>query len=261
MFKYKSPLQRILNEDVDYADAQEEAPVTNLAALRSVLSGETAKAEQADVEFEKVLELAADDMVEEEREADVPSEFAADVQPEEETAPAAEAIDAKPASVEEVPEAAMSRRRRKPRVKTTFLGYERSDNGVQSLLESEPAAAPSSSQASFPVGWLVVTQGPGRGASITLVEGLMQMGRNDDQAIQLDFGDHGISRENHAVIAYDAETRKCYLGHGGKANLVRLNGSPVLSTVPLSAGDTIRISDTTMQFMPFCDEAFDWRTE
>jgi pSer/pThr/pTyr-binding forkhead associated (FHA) protein len=87
----------------------------------------------------------------------------------------------------------------------------------------------------------------------------MQIGRNDDQAIQLDFGDTGISRSNHAVIAYDPEDRKCYLGHGGKANLVRLNGKPVLSTVALSNGDLIRISETSIRFMAFCDEGFDWR--
>jgi pSer/pThr/pTyr-binding forkhead associated (FHA) protein len=87
----------------------------------------------------------------------------------------------------------------------------------------------------------------------------MQIGRNDDQAIQLDFGDAGISRSSHAVIAYDPEDRKSYLGHGGKANLVRLNGSPVLATVPLSSGDEIRISETTMRFVAFCDESFDWR--
>ncbi len=149
---------------------------------------------------------------------------------------------------------------RRSRVKTTFLGFERADTHVQDLIETaEPVAKTEAAQETFPVGWLVVTQGPGRGSSITLTEGLMQIGRNDDQAIQLDFGDTGISRSNHAVIAYDPEDRKCYLGHGGKANLVRLNGKPVLSTVALSNGDLIRISETSIRFMAFCDEGFDWR--
>lgn len=149
---------------------------------------------------------------------------------------------------------------RSARVKTTFLGFERADTHVQDLIEtSEPAAKTEAAQQTFPVGWLVVTAGPGRGACITLSEGLMQIGRNDDQSIQLDFGDTGISRSNHAVIAYDPEDRKCYLGHGGKANLVRLNGKPVLSTVPLSSGDLIRISETSIRFVAFCDDSFDWR--
>ncbi|MGV6805102.1 MAG: FHA domain-containing protein [Ruegeria sp.] len=149
---------------------------------------------------------------------------------------------------------------RRSRVKTTFLGFEHADTHVQDLIETaEPIARSEAAGESFPVGWLVVTSGPGRGASITVKEGLMQIGRNDDQAIQLDFGDTGISRSNHAVIAYDPEDRKCYLGHGGKANLVRLNGKPVLSTVPLSGGDLIRISETSIRFIPFCDDSFDWR--
>ncbi|WP_120631229.1 FHA domain-containing protein [Ruegeria sp. EL01] len=149
---------------------------------------------------------------------------------------------------------------RRSRVKTTFLGFERADTHVQDLIETAaPVAKTETAQESFPVGWLVVTSGPGRGASIGLTEGLMQIGRNDDQAIQLDFGDTGISRSNHAVIAYDPEDRKCYLGHGGKANLVRLNGKPVLSTVPLSSGDLIRISETSVRFVAFCDDGFDWR--
>ncbi len=149
---------------------------------------------------------------------------------------------------------------RRSRVKTTFLGFDRADTHVQDVLETaEPVAKSETAQETFPVGWLVVTGGPGRGASVTLTEGLMQIGRKDDQAIQLDFGDTGISRSNHAVIAYDPEDRKCYLGHGGKANLVRLNGKPVLSTIALSSGDLIRISETSIRFTAFCDDGFDWR--
>ncbi|WP_299080146.1 FHA domain-containing protein [uncultured Ruegeria sp.] len=164
-----------------------------------------------------------------------------------------------PATERAAPEPAPTEDRRS-RVKTTFLGFERADTHVQDLIETAtPVAKTETAQESFPVGWLVVTGGPGRGASIGLTEGLMQIGRNDDQAIQLDFGDTGISRSSHAVVAYDPEDRKCYLGHGGKANLVRLNGKPVLSTVPLASGDLIRISETSVRFVAFCDDGFDWR--
>ncbi|WP_170754091.1 FHA domain-containing protein [Ruegeria lacuscaerulensis] len=173
-------------------------------------------------------------------------------------APQSEETTAEVVETPPAPQAVQSDRR--GRVKTTFLGFERADTHVQDLMEtSEPVAKTESAQQTFPVGWLVVTAGPGRGACITLTEGLMQIGRNDDQAIQLDFGDTGISRSNHAVIAYDPEDRKCYLGHGGKANLVRLNGKPVLSTVALNSGDLIRISETSVRFAAFCDDGFDWR--
>lgn len=152
------------------------------------------------------------------------------------------------------------RSRRRDRIKTTFLGLEPADNHLNDLISADPVKK-SAVVNTFPVGWLVITDGPGRGTCLTLTEGLLQIGRNDDQALQLDFGDNGISRSSHAVVAYDPEERKCFLGHGGKANLVRLNGSPVLSTVPMQSGDKLRISETTMKFVSFCDQGFDWRDE
>jgi pSer/pThr/pTyr-binding forkhead associated (FHA) protein len=67
-----------------------------------------------------------------------------------------------------------------------------------------------------------------------------------------------ISRENHAAIAYDEEQSAFFIGHGGKANIVRLNGRPVLSTEELSTGDRIRIGETTLQFVAMCGPEFNW---
>lgn len=305
MFKYKSPLSRLLEgagkakeaegsePEVETTDKAE--PIADFNALRQALAGgnlstdsyeETAEAApEAPEEAEQVVTLHVAATEEEETIQSVMAETAEpdleEVQEEEasaptpfelpepiaiETAPDEAAADAEPVATEpEEPEAAPEAADapasdRRSRVKTTFLGFERPDTHVQELIETaEPVAKTETAGATFPVGWLAVTSGPGRGSSITLTEGLMQIGRNDDQAIQLDFGDTGISRSNHAVIAYDPEDRKCYLGHGGKANLVRLNGKPVLSTVPLSSGDLIRISETSLRFVAFCDENFDWR--
>jgi pSer/pThr/pTyr-binding forkhead associated (FHA) protein len=101
-------------------------------------------------------------------------------------------------------------------------------------------------------------EGPGRGASFTLFNGVSAIGRGDDQPVKLDFGDNSISRSNHAVVAYDSEQRKFFLGHGGKANIVRLNGKPVLSTEELRHNDKIRIGETTLRFLALCDADFDW---
>ncbi|WP_171173221.1 FHA domain-containing protein [Ruegeria sp. HKCCD8929] len=319
MFKYKSPLSRLLEgagkskenteEEVAAPEAETAEPIADLNALRLALSGDNTAPESYDDAEElmpeaKMPEFESDEVVE----APTEETAAAPV----EDAPAAKSVQDEapdqvvtlrltPAlSVSETPEpvaeaavalieemvepetapeepvevgqttkapaepaaeapAATPAPNRRDRVKTTFLGFERPDTHVQDLMETAPAAKPAAAQASFPVGWLVITNGPGCGTAITLTAGLMQIGRNDDQAIQLDFGDHGISRSNHAVVAYDHEDRKCYLGHGGKANLVRLNGGPVLSTVALSSGDSIRISETTMRFVAFCDDGFDWQ--
>ncbi|WP_109311070.1 FHA domain-containing protein [Ruegeria sp. AU67] len=327
MFKYKSPLSRLLEgagkpkeneaEEAVAPEAEKAEPIADFNALREALAGGNMSSdsyEETDelVPEEKMPEFSEEDVTDATEAEDdvVVAEVIAEVQDvadevpalEEETVltlhsaveeeveevvehevleveepepeqiievvsdePAAEPEPEAPVAEEPLVEVApipqpAAAEDRRGRVKTTFLGFERADTHVQDLIETaEPAAKTDNAEQSFPVGWLVITGGPGRGASVTLTEGLMQIGRNDDQAIQLDFGDTGISRSNHAVIAYDPEDRKCYLGHGGKANLVRLNGKPVLSTVPLSSGDLIRISETSVRFTAFCDDGFDWR--
>ncbi|NVO56400.1 FHA domain-containing protein [Rhodobacteraceae bacterium B1Z28] len=331
MFKYKSPLSRLLEgagkaKEADAADSTEPAedkpePIADFNALREALAGgnmtsepyeetdelipedkmpDFAEGEAAETEEPIEESIFADDSaVEEETATEIPT-----VAPEQETdndeqvvtlhltgenavegetstEPQESAVTEPEVIAEDIvetpvrtpesqpepviqPEAEQAApapvEDRRSRVKTTFLGFERADTHAQDLIETaEPVAKTEAAQETFPVGWLVITGGPGRGASITLTEGLMQIGRNDDQAIQLDFGDTGISRASHAVIAYDPEDRKCYLGHGGKANLVRLNGKPVLSTVALSNGDLVRISETSIRFTAFCDDGFDWR--
>ena len=148
------------------------------------------------------------------------------------------------------------RRARGNRVKTTFLGFEPS-RPVSDEVANDPDEQ-DIPVAMFPGGWLVIVSGPGRGAGLPVFAGVSQIGRGDDQTVQLNFGDAGISRSRHAVVAYDPETRQFYLGHGGKSNIVRRNGMPVLATEPLGDGDEIRISDTTLRFCPLCGPDFCW---
>lgn len=146
------------------------------------------------------------------------------------------------------------------RVKTRLLGFQ-ADDQAQDIFAATAEKAEGPAQArptAFPAGWIVVTDGPGRGACFTLHVGVSQIGRGEDQAVRLDFGDTSISRNNHAAVAYDDEQAKFYLGHGGKSNLVRLNGRPVLSTEEMSDGDEIRIGETTLKFVALCGDGFSW---
>lgn len=147
--------------------------------------------------------------------------------------------------------------RRGGRVKTRLLGFHKEDAPADPVAAQAPAAA-AQIDPQFPVGWMVVTEGPGRGASFTLTAGASKIGRGEDQAIRLDYGDTSISRDNHAAVAFDSEQRTFFIGHGGKANLVRLNDMPVLSTEPLADGDEIRIGETTLVFVAFCGPDFTW---
>lgn len=139
------------------------------------------------------------------------------------------------------------------KVRTRLLGFGAAPKS--DAFESAPAAA---RDVRFPVGWLVVTDGPGCGASFTLTSGLSTIGRGADQSVCLDFGDTAISREGHAAVVYDPEDRRMLISHGGKSNIVRLNGEPLLSREDLGNGDLIRIGKTSLRFVAFCGESFDW---
>jgi hypothetical protein len=142
------------------------------------------------------------------------------------------------------------------RARTRVLGFHGREMATNDPLARHSAATQAGPPC--PVGWIVVIAGPGRGASFTLVAGVSSIGRGSDQAIALDFGDLAISRDNHASIAYDDREDRFLLGHGGKANLVRLNGRPVVSTEDLSDGDEIAIGDTVLRFVGFCGAGFRW---
>lgn len=147
---------------------------------------------------------------------------------------------------------------RSGRVKTRILGFSGSDDAEPNPF-SQPTRSPASDGAMYPVGWLIVIEGPGRGNAITLYDGVSQIGRGESQAVRLNFGDNSISRENHAAIAFDSEQNDFFIGHGGKANLVRLNKQPVLSTQKITSGDTVRIGETTLRFVGLCGPDFSWQ--
>lgn len=167
---------------------------------------------------------------------------------------------AEPQMVEVPPPAEGRSGRRAGRVKTRLLGFEHAH-----VADSDPfnqiGENTNSPHGRFPVGWLIVLKGPGRGSSFELHSGVSQIGRGEGQAVRLDFGDSSISRSNHAAIAYDNEQRCFFIGHGGKTNLVRLNNKPVLSTEEINDGDLIRIGETVLRFVGLCGPDFDWEAD
>jgi hypothetical protein len=167
-------------------------------------------------------------------------------------APAPQAVEPAVASAAAARSPARSRR-----TKTRLIGFDKSDGDVVDLFNDAPAATATKS-VRFPVGWIVVSEGPGRGESFSLLAGMSQIGRGEDQAVQLDFGDNSISRSNHAAIVYDTNTKEFLLGHGGKSNIVRLNDKPLISNETLKTGDLIRIGETVLRFVALCDGSFDW---
>lgn len=169
-----------------------------------------------------------------------------------------------PAAAAPAPEAEAAPRRA-TRTKTRVLGFEAQPaavvplfDGIESPAIVPAAPAPGKGYVMFPTGWLIVKEGPGKGASFALSAGISQIGRGSDQTISLDYGDMAISRQNHAAIAYDPTTHAFHVGHGGKSNLVRLNGRPLLATEAASDGDEIQIGETTLVLKVLCSPEFNW---
>lgn len=140
------------------------------------------------------------------------------------------------------------------RAKTRLLGFHAHEFDADVFGATEPERE----GPRLPAGFLVVVEGPGRGAYFAVTTRVSSIGRGADQDVALDFGDEAISRESHASVVYDAEQNRFFLGHGNKANVVRRNGIPVLATEELAHGDLIRIGKTTLRFHAFCGVDFTW---
>ncbi|MEO8242390.1 MAG: FHA domain-containing protein [bacterium] len=143
---------------------------------------------------------------------------------------------------------------RSGRVKTRLLGFNPATLGPTNAFETETVQQVEA----FPVGWLVVVEGPGLGTPFALHDGVARIGRGDDQTICLNFGDNSISRENHLSIAFDTEQSAFYIGQSGRSNIVRLNKKPLLSTEKVTNGDQIRVGETTLRLVTLCGDDFTW---
>ena len=160
------------------------------------------------------------------------------------------------AEIQVPPPAAGRGANRSGRVKTRLLGFNPESQGLSSPFEKEGSRA----NDTFPVGWLVVVAGPGRGASFPLHDGVARIGRGEDQTVCLNFGDNSISRENHVSVAFDSEQDAFFIGQSGRSNIVRLNNKPLLSTEQVRTGDQIRVGETTLRLVALCGESFSWAT-
>jgi hypothetical protein len=108
------------------------------------------------------------------------------------------------------------------------------------------------------VGWLVITDGPGRGKAVDIFAGMNSLGRAPGQRIRVDFGDASISSEGAAFITFEPKRQTFHINHGGKANIVYLNDEAVLTPMPLVHSNTIAIGETRFRFIQLCGPDFSW---
>ena len=108
------------------------------------------------------------------------------------------------------------------------------------------------------VGWLVCIEGPSQGDDYRVHAGYNYIGRNTgDICIR---GDNQISRQNHAMIAFDSSELIFYVGPASGKNLIKVNGKTVFNPVEIHSYDTISIGTTKLIFVALCGERFSWAT-
>jgi hypothetical protein len=108
------------------------------------------------------------------------------------------------------------------------------------------------------VGWLVNIEGKEKGRDYRIHTDNNFIGRSEKMDICIR-GDDTISRDNHAIISYDARDRIYYFSPGDGRSIIRLGGKAIFSTTELKAYDTIEIGKTKLLFLPLCGEEFEWK--
>ncbi len=106
-------------------------------------------------------------------------------------------------------------------------------------------------------GWLVCIEGASKGQDFKIHAEYNYIGRASSMDISIP-GDTTVSRENHAIIAYDSMDRRFYFAPSSGGSIVRVNGRAVLGSVELNAYDQIMIGQSKFIFIPFCGEKFEW---
>lgn len=107
------------------------------------------------------------------------------------------------------------------------------------------------------VGWLVCVEGPDRGRDFRIKAEKNFVGRSTTMDICIS-GDPRISRDNHAVVAFEPRNAEFRLYAGDARGLVYLNGRMVDVPTVLQPFDAIELGDSKLLFVPFCSERFRW---
>ncbi len=107
------------------------------------------------------------------------------------------------------------------------------------------------------VGWLVCIEGPDKGRDYRVKAEKNFIGRSSMMDICIS-GDQRVSRENHAIIAYEPRHAEFRLYPGDARGLVYLNDSMVDVSAVLHPFDKIEIGNSSLRFVPFCGEQFRW---
>lgn len=137
-----------------------------------------------------------------------------------------------------------------------FSSYDRSFQ-PDSIEGTMPVTAGGVSGFTPVVGWLVCIEGPDRGKDYRIRMGYNTIGRSPQNNISI-AGDQKISRERHALIAFDDAECTFFVAPGNGMNLVRVNNKLLMVPTPVEAYDIVTVGSTKLMFVPLCSDKFSW---
>jgi len=108
------------------------------------------------------------------------------------------------------------------------------------------------------VAWLVIIDGLGMGKSFEIHSGINDIGKGSQNSISIDFNDNKIEDIRHFVIIYDYKKQAFLIQKGSNNAQLFLNNKEILFFENLEDGDIIKVGDTTMKFVAFCKNEFQW---
>ncbi len=108
------------------------------------------------------------------------------------------------------------------------------------------------------VGWLVIIDGLGSGKSFEIFNGINDIGRGKDNNISIDFNDNEIEETRHFVIIFDYTKQAFLIQKGSNNSNLFLNNEEILYFENLKDGDTIKVGNTLLKFVAFCNDKFQW---
>lgn len=106
------------------------------------------------------------------------------------------------------------------------------------------------------VGWLVCISGPMRGRDFRIRAGYNYIGRQTGDIILPD--DNQVSRQKHAMIAYDSMDHTYVFGPVDGKNLVRVNNKTVFNAAEIHNYDVLTLGTSHLMFVGLCGSHFDW---
>lgn len=110
------------------------------------------------------------------------------------------------------------------------------------------------------VGWLVCIEGQERGKDYRICSGYNNIGRDPSMEICIP-SDIKISKDRHAMVAFDPDENQYFFGPVSGRNLVKLNGKVVMAPTELHERDVLTVGTTKLLFVPLCNAEFSWRDE